>query len=287
MLEYYIEPMNIPGMENVYCGYVQPYGSVDQNHLVNYATTELGTTITKADMLGSLQVYWQSIRHFLLLGFRVVTDMFCIRLIIKNRFTGYDDKFDKNRHRVRFFFIPGKNFDTILPSDFQFTKVQHYDKSPKIDEVFDFRTKLVNKILTPGDEARISGSELNFSSDDIDSGIFLIPEILPLVGVQINNPAATQIEPPQKKPTLLVQNKTVKVSNDDIHSLTEGQILFRIPDLHPGKYTIDVRKKYGKDLLRTERKEGFTVEKINKTEDLTKENSTVVPIKTRKKKSKS
>jgi hypothetical protein len=257
-MRYFLRESTLPNMKGTFCGSVHSR-PVFQKEIVDHMANDRGSTVTKTDIIAVLQLLWEAIRYYHLAGRTIIMDIFCLIPTIKGIFQNDDDQFDAKRHRIRRCFSPGRNWNTIKASDYELVKVYKDDRNPFIDHVFDFRSRRYNKTLTPGDEARICGYELKFPLDDSLSGIFLIPERKKIKEITKKGTDGTEYMVTKYAP-----RKEVKVPDINIHVLTEGQILFRIPDsLKPGTYSLEIRKRYGKEILRSTVKDGFIVGKIS------------------------
>jgi len=276
MIEYSLDPLPFRGLEGMLRGTVHHAIGISQGRLIDYMAA-IGTTVTKTDILAVKRLECEAVRHFLLLGHTVNMDICNIGLSIGGVFNSDDDQFDEKHHTVRVWLSPGKFLNTLTSKDFELKKIYSDNPHPSIKDLFDFKSKTENKILTPGGEARITGNDLKFSTDDSDLGIFIIPE-----RKKIEEIIKSDGNGPQRKEIKYIQGKEIKVPTDDIHLLTESRIFFCLPvKLTAGKYNIEIRKSYGKEILRSAFKNGFRVRKINKSKSA---KPTVVKMYSKKKK---
>lgn len=86
--------------------------------------------------------------------------------------------------------------------------------SPEITQFVDFNSSESNAVLTPGGIARITGEELKFDQSQADEGVFFVAA----------DGTETRVEV--------------------IASLTEGQLMFQVPALARGEYSVAVRRAY-------------------------------------------
>jgi len=94
-------------------------------------------------------------------------------------------------------------------------KILQVQTTPALVEYTDINSQTTNSIVTAGGIGQIVGEELKFNPANAAEGIFFTAA----------NGTATKV--------------TV------IASRTEGKLMFSIPALAPGSYTLEVRKGYG------------------------------------------
>jgi hypothetical protein len=105
---------------------------------------------------------------------------------------------------------------------------------PRLDRHTNLHNSDPDTVLSPTYMSRLQGDKLRFDPADAEQGLFLVPQANgsgPLA-----DPAPIRVE--------------------DIARLTNGEIIFRVPDdLAAGYYKVEVRRRFGQTSLRTGRLE--------------------------------
>ena len=91
-------------------------------------------------------------------------------------------------------------------------KIGAPEPKPKVQEFSDLDTGAINSAVTSGGTGTILGEELKFNPDNAEEGVFFV-------------------------------NGTTTKANL-FGSRTDGKLVFRIPTLAPGTYTLEVRRGY-------------------------------------------
>ena len=134
-----------------------------------------GTTITRADVAATLQVYSEVVSAIIKDGSAVNTPLMNTALSISGVFNGANDAFDKKRHTVNLNITAG----TLLrdaATKIKCEKTEGASTDPYITEVADVVSGKVNEILTKGGVVQLVGSRLKFDAKDAVQGIFFVPE---------------------------------------------------------------------------------------------------------------
>jgi len=136
---------------------------------------EKGTTITRADVAATLQVYGEVVSAIIKDGSAVNTPLMNTALSISGVFNGANDSFDKKRHAVNLNLSAG----TLLreaASKIKCEKTEGVSTDPYITEVTDIVSGSVNTTLTKGGVVQLVGARLKFDAADASQGIFFVPE---------------------------------------------------------------------------------------------------------------
>ena len=136
---------------------------------------EKGTTLTRADVAATLQVYGEVVSAIIKDGSAVNTPLMNTSMSISGVFDGANDTFDKKRHTVNLNITAG----TLLrdaASKVKCEKTEGASTDPYITEVTDIVTGTVNTTLTKGGVVQLVGSRLKFDAKDAAQGIFFVPE---------------------------------------------------------------------------------------------------------------
>ena len=152
---------------------------------------EKGTTLTRADVAATLQVYGEVVSAIIKDGSAVNTPLMNTSMSISGVFDGANDSFDKKRHTVNLNITAG----TLLrdaASKVKCEKTEGASTDPYITEVTDIVTGTVNTTLTKGGVVQLVGARLKFDAKDAAQGIFFVPETGEAVRAAViaeNNPA--------------------------------------------------------------------------------------------------
>lgn len=134
-----------------------------------------GTTLTRADVAATLQVYGEVCSSLIKDGAALNTPLMNTALSISGVFNGANDIFDKKRHTVNLNITAGILLRDVLPK-IKCEKTEGASTDPYITEVTDIVTGTVNTTLTKGGVVQLVGSRLKFDAKDEAQGIFFVPE---------------------------------------------------------------------------------------------------------------
>ena len=175
---------------------------------------EKGTTLTRADVAATLQVYGEVVSAIIKDGSAVNTPLMNTSMSISGVFDGANDSFDKKRHTVNLNITAGTLLRDAV-TKVKCEKTEGVSTDPYITEVTDIVTGTVNTTLTKGGVVQLVGSRLKFDAKDTAQGIFFVPET--------GNPVRAAV---------IAENKPAR-------------LMAIIPaDLAAGTYYIEVRTKY-------------------------------------------
>ena len=134
-----------------------------------------GTTLTRADVAATLQVYGEVCSSLIKDGAALNTPLMNTSMSISGVFDGANDSFDKKRHTVNLNITAGILLRDVLPK-IKCEKTEGASTDPYITEVTDIVTGTVNTTLTKGGVVQLVGSRLKFDAKDAAQGIFFVPE---------------------------------------------------------------------------------------------------------------
>ena len=173
-----------------------------------------GTTLTRADVAATLQVYGEVCSSLIKDGSAVNTPLMNTSMSISGVFDGANDTFDKKRHTVNLNITAGTLLRDAV-TKVKCEKTEGVSTDPYITEVTDIVSGKVNEVLTKGGVVQLVGSRLKFDAKDTAQGIFFVPET--------GNPVRAAV---------IAENKPAR-------------LMAIIPaDLAAGTYYIEVRTKY-------------------------------------------
>ena len=175
---------------------------------------EKGTTLTRADVAATLQVYGEVVSAIIKDGSAVNTPLMNTSMSISGVFDGANDSFDKKRHTVNLNITAGTLLRDAV-TKVKCEKTEGVSTDPYITEVKDVVSGKTNDILTKGGVVQLVGSRLKFDAKDAAQGIFFVPETGEAV-----------------RATVIAENKPAR-------------LMAIIPaDLPAGTYCIEVRSKH-------------------------------------------
>ena len=134
-----------------------------------------GTTLTRADVAATLQVYGEVVSAIIKDGSAVNTPLMNTSMSISGVFDGANDSFDKKRHTVNLNITAGTLLRDAV-TKVKCEKTEGVSIDPYITEVTDIVTGTVNTTLTKGGVVQLVGSRLKFDAKDAAQGIFFVPE---------------------------------------------------------------------------------------------------------------
>jgi len=173
-----------------------------------------GTTLTRADVAATLQVYGEVCSSLIKDGSAVNTPLMNTSMSISGVFDGANDSFDKKRHTVNLNITAGTLLRDAV-TKVKCEKTEGVSTDPYITEVTDIVTGTVNTTLTKGGVVQLVGARLKFDAKDTAQGIFFVPET--------GNPVRAAV---------IAENKPAR-------------LMAIIPaDLAAGTYYIEVRSKH-------------------------------------------
>ena len=136
---------------------------------------EKGTTLTRADVAATLQVYGEVVSAIIKDGSAVNTPLMNTSMSISGVFDGANDNFDKKRHTVNLNITAGTLLRDAV-TKVKCEKTEGVSTDPYITEVTDIVSGKVNEVLTKGGVVQLVGSRLKFDAKDTAQGIFFVPE---------------------------------------------------------------------------------------------------------------
>ena len=136
---------------------------------------EKGTTLTRADVAATLQVYGEVVSAIIKDGAALNTPLMNTALSISGVFDGANDSFDKKRHTVNLNITAGTLLRDAV-TKVKCEKTEGASTDPYITEVTDIVTGTANTTLTKGGVVQLVGARLKFDAKDASQGIFFVPE---------------------------------------------------------------------------------------------------------------
>ena len=212
-IKYYLQPNPITPDPNDQSARVVS----NKVHDIDSITKEMlkrGSTITEADIRAVLNVFFSVVSDEVADGNSVNLPLVNIRSGISGVFTSITDSYDASRHIKKANLSAGIDLIRKM-NEARVEKINVATAAPELIAFTDVNSQTNNSILTPGGIGQIVGEELKFNPANAAEGIFFI-----------------------------ATDGTVTPATI-IASRTEGKIVFSIPTLIAGSYTLEVRKGYG------------------------------------------
>ena len=173
-----------------------------------------GTTVTESDILAVLKIFFEVVSDEVADGNNVNLPLVNIRPSISGVFNSVTDSFDGARHIKKASLSSGILL-TKKMADATVEKTTQLVTAPALIQFLDINTQNTNSIITPNGIGQLVGEELKFNPDNIAEGIYFVAS-----------------DGTANKVTIIA-------------SRTEGKLMFSIPALASGNYTLEVRKGYG------------------------------------------
>jgi len=192
---------------------VQPGKSVTEKELIEMIVMH-NTGITESVARKVIAEYMLALRFFLGKGRSVNTPLLNSSYSISGVFTDEEDAFDPSRHQLNLNFAPGLGVKDVVEA-VSTEKVEATVSQPKLSSYFDTESGSKNEALTPNDMGRINGKRLSFDETDPAQGVFFVND----------------------------KNKDFKVAKFGEHR--PSKLIFKVPALPAGVYTVEVRKAGG------------------------------------------
>ena len=172
MLKYALRENLLTPEPNDYMAQVTDSQSYNLEKIID-KMIERGSTLTKADITATMQIYTETICSLLEEGFQINTPLINTSMSISGVFDGATDSFDSSRHNVNINITPGTKLKETL-SKVKTQKVEATSTDPFVTEVKDIVSGVVNECLTAGGILQAAGSRLKFDNADEAQGVFLV-----------------------------------------------------------------------------------------------------------------
>jgi hypothetical protein len=174
-----------------------------------------GTTLTRADLLASVQVYQAEHGYIVDEGNGLNTGLITAGPNILGKFNNVTDSYDSARHKMRYNVNFSKNIQERV-GKVKMTKVQAPNTGPLIVAIKDSISGLTDGTLSVGGVLDIAGSRLKVYPEISEDGVYFIAS-----------------DGTEYKTSTLVENKP-------------SRLIVMIPALPAGSYTLEVRTHYVK-----------------------------------------
>lgn len=209
-IKYYLQPNPITPGPNDQSARILANNVYDSESIIR-KMLQRGTGSSESDMRAILHLFFNVVTDEVAEGNNVNLPIANFKPGITGLFQSKTDVFDYSRHAVKANVSNG----LLLAQKMQSAILERTNQplpTPVILEFTDINSGISNSRITPGGIGMIIGEELKFDPENASEGIFF------------------------------VNGTTTKV--DVIASRTEGKLMFSIPQLPAGNYTIEVRRAY-------------------------------------------
>ncbi len=211
MIRYALTENGMNPDSDEYIAVVTNSRKVDINDIIDVMVSE-GTGLTRPQALAYFEKLTQTVEYFIKEGATISTPLFRTRTSISGVFKNEKDAFTRSRHQVHVRMSAGVRLSKV-ESRLPVKKVSLSTHSPRPMFFLDMQTELKNEQIIPGNMAHLTGRHLKLDPEDPSQGIFFIPVDRPKDEIRVS--AYYKIKP--------------------------SEILFLVPSLSSGNYTIIVR----------------------------------------------
>jgi hypothetical protein len=171
-----------------------------------------GTSLTQTDIEAVIDLFFTECEEQIACGRPLNLPFFNGMPVVGGTFTGPEDSFDPERHTIRYKLSPGTRIRKAV-SQIKPEKVAFQEKLPLITQFNDVTSQTTNSVITPKGIGELSGSKLQIDTSDPLQGIFFMH----------HNGTETKVD-------IIAYNQSSK-------------LIFQVPELLNGKYTVEVRIK--------------------------------------------
>ena len=172
MVDYYLKPYEFTGDGKTYCAQVVNSKSYTFDDIAKYLLRH-NTGLSSSVIYGLWEGIKGAVEQFVLEGGSINTELFNAQASIRGIFTGMDDGFDSNRHKIRLNMRPGLVLRDI-PGKLKVRKLNPGSMS-MITSVTDMKSGSVNELLTRAGHLRITGQKLKINGDNPACGLYFVP----------------------------------------------------------------------------------------------------------------
>ncbi|MDX2128358.1 MAG: DNA-binding domain-containing protein [Chloroherpetonaceae bacterium] len=214
-ITYYLQPNPVTPDPNDQSARVLANSSFNLDDIVSKMVRR-GTLVTETDARAVLNLFFDVVTDEIVDGNFVNLPLVNIRSGISGVFESATDSYDPSRHTLRATLSSG----TLLAEKMQNArpeKTLQPTPTPVLLEFFNINTNTANGVISPNGIGQIVGEELKFNPSNAQEGIFFVA----------TGGAETRVQV--------------------VASRTEGRLVFSIPTLTAGNYTLEVRRAYTKD----------------------------------------
>jgi hypothetical protein len=199
-----------------YVANVQSYKTMNREEMIA-DMAGMNASVSRQEILVVLDLMKAVIKKYLLMGFRVKTDLFNAKVSMKGGFESEEDEYDPARHTVHVRMAPAADLKKAVAKDVRMELVHTSLPEPELYRVYDYESQTKNNTVSPGHVAEVKGANLDYDQTDDTQGVYFV-----------NGPAAVKAEV--------------------VHKLTGTSVMFKVPTLAPGNYRLVMRRAFGSEI---------------------------------------
>ena len=170
-----------------------------------------GSTVTKAEALGTIEEFKQAVCDIVKDGNNVNTELFAVYPSVAGVFESENASFKHGKHGINLNLRAGKRL-VDATRDLNVEKVEVDGAKPSLQSLADLKSDTVNEAMTVGQIVSLKGGMLKINTENPEAGVFLLDS-----------------EGIETKVSKIKKNKP-------------SELLFFVPDdLTPGTYQVEVR----------------------------------------------
>lgn len=211
---------------NDYIARVSTERSLNISQICQSAVSRGSADISATSMEHGVVLFLKEMGYQLCDGFSINTGYFTASPLIKGVFNSPDETFNSEKHSVLFQFNQGE----LLRNELSSIKVDILgvaDSSLSISQVTDIKTGLVNDVITPNRNLKISGYKIKIAGDNTNVGVYFINQ---------------------------TSGESNKVDASDIVTNNPSELIIVIPGLVAGTYKLQITTQFsGATLLKEAR----------------------------------
>ncbi|MBN1250914.1 MAG: DUF4469 domain-containing protein [Bacteroidales bacterium] len=134
-----------------------------------------GSILKETECMAVTEAFLKKIGSNLAEGIGFQSNYFSVGIDMQGVFINENDRYDSNRHSVYANLSAGKPWKENLAKA-TFEKVTTDENKPKLNNIFDIKSKTNNQTLTPGSMAELQGNLLKTDESVDDEGLYFISE---------------------------------------------------------------------------------------------------------------
>ncbi|MGL2967334.1 DNA-binding domain-containing protein [Flavobacterium sp. XGLA_31] len=215
-VKYYLHPNALVQVPESYRAIVEPHQVYGISDIIAQML-QRGTTLSEADILASLHLFFEVVAQQVQEGNHVNLPIVNIKPSILGRFTEATDSFDATRHALK----AATSAGILIKKNIKKAAVVKFSKPltvPILSAFTDVLTQTDNDLLSPGGIGTIVGNHLKFDKNNPSEGLFFVSAAQEQYAVTV------------------------------FATLHPRKLLFSIPNHLPqGQYSLVVKKAFGKN----------------------------------------
>jgi hypothetical protein len=193
MITYSLIENTVTADPDDYYGQIQLSGSADADALAD-RMVQMGSTVTKPDVLATLELAFRAVESLVLEGNRVLlAGIVEVSPRMQGVFNGITDSYDPARHQVGVTASAGARLRDSVRQQAQVQKDETVKPRPAPVQYVDLASGTVDTTLTKGNIGTLNGARLKFDTGSADEGIYLVPTggaaATKITAIQRNKPA--------------------------------------------------------------------------------------------------